>query len=152
MAGNQTGQFPIATCNTRIVGKGGGGLQRWDRSERGEWHCSIVKKGMTCMETENWRYANSRTKSSSKLFLSLNGPDSAVVSAESFRLDILTQHRSNYCSHFLLHAMQNDWLHVHVLLVDYFIQSQFKEHWFLELENYNCSLSNIGETLLLIKK
>lgn len=80
------------------------------------------------MGTENWRYPNSRKKSSLELLLRLNRSDWAVVLAESYGVDILSQHRSNYRSHFLLRAMQNELLHVHVLYninrsVDYFIQS-----------------------------
>lgn len=79
------------------------------------------------MGTEHCGYPNSRRKSSSGLLLRLNRLDWADVLAESYGVDILSRHRSDYRSHFLLRAMQNDLLHVRALynmshLLDHFIQ------------------------------
>ena len=67
------------------------------------------------MGTENWRCPNSRKKSSVESLLRLNRLDWAVVLAEHYGVDILSQHRRNYRSHFPLRAMQNDLVHVQEL-------------------------------------
>lgn len=52
------------------------------------------------MGIENWRCPNSRKKSSIESLLRLNRLDWAAVLAEGYGVDILSQHCSNYGSHF----------------------------------------------------
>lgn len=63
------------------------------------------------------RYPNSRTKSNVELLSRLNRLDWAVVSARRYGVDIVSQRHGDHWSHFPLRAMQNDLLHIQVLLI-----------------------------------
>ena len=101
---------------------------------------------MTCMGAVTPCYPNSRTKSNMELMLRLNRPDWAVVLAQRYRVDILSQRRSDHWSHFPLRAMQNDVLQIQVL---YKKKKKKKEKniWFLfysELIQAQTCLPEVG--------